>query len=224
MLPLLLLMAGTSHADDVLPSYREEVVIAAWKQLDGEITDACDWPRGSRGVGAPLECRADALKAVVAHANRFLERVADDARIHFLVGLAYRHAGDLHAAERAQEDAVARNRDRADAWWELGELRELRGDWAGAHAAFTEVVRLVPTGPRALPGWFQLAQTDAHLGDAEAFERDLREALRFGFSFRDVAGQPAWKAFFADPRLHDTLDRMLVVYADEDVRASLASP
>jgi hypothetical protein len=81
----------------------------------------------------------------------------------------------------------------------------------------------VPEGPRSYPGWLQLAQASAHLGEADDMEHDLHQALRFGFSFRDVEGQPAWRAFYADPRLHDTLERILTVYADEQIRESLGS-
>src|SRR5690606_10918968 len=130
-----------------LPSYREEVVVAAWGELDAAITASCSWPRGSpAGVGAPLRCDAERLRAVIARARDFARHVADDARVHFLIGLAHRHLGELAAAERAQQAAVSRNADRADAWWELGELRELRQDWPGAREAFEHVTRLVPEG------------------------------------------------------------------------------
>ena len=49
----------------------------------------------------------------------------------------------------------------------------------------------VKIGYSAWPGWFQLAQVDGHLHRADAFEDHLRQALRYGFSFRMIEGQPA---------------------------------
>lgn len=220
----LLLLAALARAEPELPSYREEVVVAAWTAMDDAITRACRWPEGQRGVGAPLACSELALDRAIDEGRAFERQVTPDARIRYLTGLATRHRGDLRAAERLLGEAVALDPGRAEAWFDLGELRAGRQDWAGAAEAFARVTALVPTGPRAWPGWLQRAQIAALQGDAAAFEHHLREALRHGFTFRMIVGQPAWRGFWADPRIQPTLEQMLSVYASEDVRESLETP
>jgi tetratricopeptide (TPR) repeat protein len=215
------LLTRAAQADLPLPDYRDELIVAAWIELDQRITQACTWPRGSAGVGAPLSCEPAALDRAIAHAEDFLTEVTEDGRIHYLIGLAHRHAGRLAEAERALRRATTLSPERTEAWFDLGELLSQRGAWPEARAAFTRVTTLLPTGPTAWLGWLQLAQVSAHQKDAEAFERDVREALRHGFTFRLIEGQPAWVGFYADPALHDTLDRLIRYYADEAVLNSL---
>lgn len=216
------LLAGWAQAASPdLPSYRNQVVVAYWTALDARITASCQWPRGAQGMGVPLVCRDKDLEEAIAAAQQFLTHVADDGRIHYLIGLAQRHLGQTAAAIASFEAAVQRDPTRAEAWFDLGELRANQQRWDDAATAFTHVTTLLPEGPQAWAGWLQLAQVDAHMGRAEAFEEHLRQALRWGFTFQMVAHQEAWKGFYADPTIHDVLDRMLSVYATPDVRGSL---
>jgi tetratricopeptide (TPR) repeat protein len=218
---LLLLPAS---AELPLPSYREEVIVGAWVEIDERITRACTWPEGSIGMGPPLSCDTAGLDRAIALAEQFLAEVAEDGRIHYLVGLAHRHAGRARQAEASLRQAVKISPDRKEAWSELGELLSQREAWDEARAAFERVTVLLPTGPGAWLAWLQLAQVDAHQQRPEDFEKHLREALRLGFSFRLIEGQPAWRAFYADPTIHDVLDRLLRYYADPDVIESLRTP
>lgn len=221
---LFLLPGLVARAEPPLPSYREELVVAAWEDLDRAITDACVWPRGQEGLGVPLSCEPARLDEVILRASLFLDRVVPDGRIRYLVGLAHRHKGELHQAQLAFRDAVRLSPDRAEAWFDLGELLAGQQDWDGARAAFEEVTRLVPEGTRSWPGWFQLAQVDAAQRRPEALEVHLRSALRHGFSFRLVTQNPAWRRFYADPELRPVLERLVSVYAEPEVRKALEQP
>ncbi|MCB9680291.1 MAG: tetratricopeptide repeat protein [Alphaproteobacteria bacterium] len=211
-----------ARAEPELPSYRDEIVVAEWIAVDKAITAACRWAPGSAGMGVPLSCSRDKLDAVLARIDAFQRTVTPDARLTYLAGLARRHQGDRAAAEATFREVVALDPRRAEAWMDLGELLTTDQRWDEAAAAFTRVTELVPEGPRAWPGWFQLAQVDAHRQQPDAFEDHLRQALRFGFTFRMIEGQPAWQAFWADPTLRPALERMLLVYGDAEIRQSLS--
>jgi tetratricopeptide (TPR) repeat protein len=209
MLALLLTLA---HADVPLPDYTNEVVVAAWFDLDRRISDACTWPDAGPDAGLPpLSCSETRLDAAIAHGERFLTQVRDDGRIRYLMALAHRHAGRLEDAEAELVRAVGVTPDRTEAWRELGDLRTLRGDHAAAAEALAKVTDLEPTNWVA---WFQRAQTAGHLGDAASFEAHLLKALEHGFTFRLIEGNPAWRAFLKDPALGRILERLGSVYGD----------
>ena len=90
-----------------------------------------------------------------------------------------------------------------------------------ARTAFTHVRDLRSEGDLAWIGPWRLAEVAALDHDAARFEADIKVALRRGFSFEHIAGQPNWRAFYADPALTDTLDKLLTVYATSEVRESL---
>ena len=91
-----------------------------------------------------------------------------------------------------------------------------------AERAFTEVAKRKTTGDNAWVGEWRLAEVAAFRHDPVAFERHIVTALERGFTFRNVMGLPNWRGFYADPALRDTLDKLLSVYADPDVKESLA--
>jgi cytochrome c-type biogenesis protein CcmH/NrfG len=215
------LFMSVAHAEVPLPSYREELVVAAWLEIDALITDACQWPEGTAGIGVPLACSEKRLDKAIQVAQDFVDHVTPDGRIHYLMGLAARHAGRLEQTERSLRTAVELSPDRKEAWLELGEMRMQRKAYDEAREAFERVAELLPEGPGAWVGWFQLAQLDAHQRRPDLFEQHIRRALRHGFSFRTIEGQPAWQAFYADPVMHDVLDRLVSYYADPEVVESL---
>ena len=92
---------------------------------------------------------------------------------HRQVGLAValRRLGRLDEAERACRAALAIDRDRADAYRELAEVAERRGDTAGAIAGFTEYLRLAPDGTDAAA---TRARLDRLQGPASRDDRETR--------------------------------------------------
>lgn len=219
MLTALLLTLAT--AAPPLPDYQEEAIVGAWTELDTRITAACVWPPGLTGLGPPLSCDDTKLKAALSRGLQLVRDLADDGRFHYLIALTHRHLGDVRAAEASLRDCLSRRPDRAEAWYDLGEILAARSAWTEAAEAFVQVTKLRPNGPVSWPGWLQLAQARAHLHDAPGFEDALREALRWGFDLRTIAGQPAWKAFYADPALRPAVERTVGVYAVPEVLESL---
>lgn len=216
---LLLLLAAPP-----LPDYREEAIVGAWTEFDRRITAACTWPAGQTGLGAPLACDPAGLDSAIAWGRQVLRDVADDGRIHYLIGLAQRYAGRPSEAEAALREAVRRSPDRAEAWADLGDLLSARSAWTEAADAFRNVARLKPEGPAAWYAWLQLAQIAANQHDPAGFEAALREALRLGFSLRTITGNPAWKAWWADPVMRPAVERMVGGYAEPGVLDSLRRP
>jgi hypothetical protein len=78
--------------------------------------------------------------------------------------------------------------------------------------------------PRGWMGPWRLAEVAANQHDADAFEDQMREALRRGFSFKTIAGLPNWQRFYADPVLHDSIEKLVTVYGDAKILDSLKSP
>lgn len=219
-----LALGQVARAEPELPSYKDQVVIAAWTEVDGQITAACDWPQGAEGLGVPLRCDPPALRATIAGAKAFERDVTPDGRIRYLIGLAYRHLGDVSAAETSFREALALSPKRAEAWFDLGELLAGKRDWAGARDAFTHVTTIVPSGPRAWPGWLQLAQMDAQLQDPPAFEVHLRQALRHGMNPQVIAGDRAWRGFLVDPVMGPVVERMVSIHGGPEILESLRAP
>jgi tetratricopeptide (TPR) repeat protein len=212
--------ASAAWADLPPPDWREELIVAAWTDVDRQITGACQWS-GAVGASIPTACDPARLDAAIATAGAFERQVTPDARLRYLTGLAHRHAGRPALAEAALREAAVLDRDRAEVWSDLGELLTARGAWAEADAAFAEVCRLRPSGAGAWIGWLQRAQVAASRQDPVGLETHLREALDRGLALAVVAGQPAWRRFYRDPLLRPVIERMVGMHADPAVLESL---
>ncbi|MEN0062559.1 MAG: tetratricopeptide repeat protein [Myxococcota bacterium] len=206
-----------SWADKPLPDLGPELARVEWARLDLQLTQGCQL--------APLlgvvTCQDGVVDKVVARIDAFSRAVVRDAGLEYLAGLAYRYDGRRGRARRRYEAAVALDPTYDAAWYDLGELHLVGGRLDEAEAAFAKVAELVADGEKAWVGPWRLAEVAASRGDAEAFETHIKAALQDGFTFRSIAGLPNWKAFYADPRLRDTFDKLLTVYATPEVRNSL---
>jgi len=210
-------MWAVALAAKPLPDLGPELARVEWVRLDLQLSRGC---RFSPQVGV-WTCQEGVTDAVVARVDAFSSQVVRDAGLEYLAGLAYRYDGQEGRARRRYRRAVALDPTYDAAWYDLGELYLISGQLDEAEAAFTKVAELVSQGDKAFVGPWRLAEVAALRGDAEGFERHIKRALQNGFSFRDIAGLPNWKGFYADPRLRDTLDKLLTVYATPDVRESL---
>jgi tetratricopeptide (TPR) repeat protein len=209
---ILLLLQG-ARGEMPLPSFPDELARQRWIEVDGILTEGCATDQ------FPVKCGQGIPDRAIAHADAFQKAIREDAGLEYLAGLACRYAGREDEAIRRYRHAIQLDPKRAEAWYDLGEIYQIRADLPAAREAFEQVSTLRSTGDLAWIGPWRLAEVGAMAHDPDAFERDLKEALRRGFSFRHVAGQPHWKAFYQDPALRDTLDKMLTVYAEPDVRA-----
>ncbi len=207
---------GVAFAEKPLPDLGTELARVEWRRLDLELERGCQF---SPLVGV-VTCREGVTEDVIQRVDAFSRGVVRDAGLEYLAGLAHRYGGEPARARRRYEAAVALDPTYDAAWYDLGELHLVQGRLDEAEAAFTKVAELVQ-GEKAWIGPWRLAEVAATRGDAEQFEVHIKEALRIGFSFESIAGLPNWKAFYADPRLRDTLDKLLTVYAAPGVRESL---
>jgi len=165
--------------------------------------------------------REQGMEAAEDFARRWRRVIGDDARLSYELGLAWRLAGDDARARAALDRALELDPERVDARYDRGELLLAGGDLDAAERDFREVVRLAP---ERWPGHFRLADLAGRRGQADAFERHLLDALRYGFSFRDVVGDPRWHAALADPELGPVLRRLVEVYQDPAVLRALEAP
>lgn len=210
-------LLATATATVPLPSYREELARDRWHEANTLLEQGCRFERALGGV----VCSEGVTDKVIELVDTFERALFPDAGLAYLAGLASKYAGDERGAVRRYEAALALEPDLVEAWYDLGEIRMTQGRYDEARAAFEEVAALRSEGEMAWIGPWRLAEVAALQHDARAFEEHIGRALELGFSFRQVIGLPNWKTFYADPALRPALDRLLTVYADEDVRRSL---
>ena len=192
---MIALAVGLAWAELPPPDYRDGLMSAA----------AAEVARLARERG---------LAEASAFARKWERQVGADARLAYELGLASRLAGDGAGALRHLDRALALDPELASARYDRGEVLLADGELDRAEADFREVVRLAPD---QWAGFFRLADVAGRRGDAAGFEANLLEALRHGFTFRDVAGDPRWRGYLADDALGPIVRRLVVVYQGEDV-------
>jgi tetratricopeptide (TPR) repeat protein len=213
-----LALALTAAAEVPLPSYRDGLARQRWVEVNALLEEGCATNR------FPVVCVEGAVDRAIAAADAWQRAATADAGLEYLAALANRYGGREREAIRRYERAIELDPARTEAWYDLGEIRMARGELTEAGAAFERVAALRGEGELAWIGPWRQAEVAALGHDAPAFEAHLKEALRRGFSFRQIAGQPNWRAFYADPALQDTLDKLLTVYSTPEVRESLRAP
>ncbi|MEZ4317969.1 MAG: tetratricopeptide repeat protein [Myxococcota bacterium] len=205
-----------AHAEVPLPDYEDALVQRTWYRVNSLIEAACSSGPGLRS------CTQEPLDEAIHIASSFQAEVVRDARLEYLLGLAYLSRGDRAEGETHLQNAVALDPDRADAWHDLGEVYLQSERLDEAAGAFANVSRLVPTGPKAWLGPWREAEVAAHQGNSEAFEKHMKLALTRGFTFRTIRGLPNWKKFYADPALRPSVTKLVTVYGTPDILESLA--
>lgn len=228
---LLTLLSAPAAAERPLPSLRDELGIEAWYEVNAHIDEAGRLrteqdPERNPERAAELEAQADAqLRKAIARATAFRQTVAETSGLAYLEGLAWRLLGDDAKAEAAWRRSIALDPEGAvDAWHDLGELLISRQAWADADDAFGHVTRGVTSGPQAWRGPLRQAEVAGWQGDPKGLEDHLQEALRRGYRMQWLSGLPQWRAFYADPRLHDVVGRYARVYGGRDLLEGLETP
>jgi tetratricopeptide (TPR) repeat protein len=150
-----------------------------------------------------------------------VEDSAEDAKLSYELGLGWRLAGRPDRALTALDAAIKADPTMVAAHYDRGELRLHQGDLDAAKADFTAVSEAEPT---AWPGHFRLADVAGRQGDVATFEQELTAALRCGFSFRSISGDPRWREVFHDPTLGPAMQRLITVYQGEDVFTLFEEP
>lgn len=214
---VLLLLVSLAHADVPLPDYDRTLARATWVEVDRLLQRGC----GYDPQAGALVC-SDEVHEAIDRARAFQEIVFEDAALQYLVGLGYKYQGKDGRAKRAYRAAIELDPTLVEAWYDLGEILLAEHQLDEAEQAFQKVAELLPSGDRSWLGLWRLAEVAAHRGDAAAFEERLKEALKRGFSFQTVAGLPNWKAFYADPALRDSIEKLVTVYGTRDVLESFA--
>jgi len=178
-----------------VPDYREALLADVEAEADALIAEA----RLDEALGLVQDFRS----------------IQDDARLAYEEGLILRLMGEPKGAQRLYEEALAADPSLAFAWYDLGELHLLAGRTPEAREAFEQASAL---SEDHVNGWappFRLAELAGLEGDVVSFDRHLKEAVRRGFRFATVVGDPAWTRFLADEELGEVLRRLMVVYGEE---------
>lgn len=212
MITGLLLTAALAHGELPPPDYRSELANAAADEIRRRAEEAASSDDPFAGMRAAEEF-ADRWRRRIG-ADSGSRRLEDDAKLAYELGLGWRLAGDEDRALAALNLAIVEDPSMVAAHYDRGEIKLNRGQVDAAILEFQTVVRLKPTG---WPGHFRLADIARRAGDAQAFEHELTEALRGGFSFRALAGDESWHQTFSHPRLGPVMRRLITVYQGDDV-------
>lgn len=210
---VLLTLMALAWAEQPLPSFSEDRTIQTWLRLNAAIEQACMMDPRTGGHA----CDPEPLGRTINQARAWTTHVHKDARILYLIGLAHRLRQEPKLAVNAYQQALSIDPSRQDAWSDLGELRLAEADYEGAREAFEHVSELVDSGPHSWIGPYRLAEVAGFEQQPEAFERHIKQALRRGFSFQQVADLPAWRQFYADPVMRDTVAKLVTVYGTPDL-------
>ena len=230
LLPLLCLLAvpTVAQAEIPLPSYEARLGTRAWHAVDrhferGVSLRADAAARRDPALRRELEAEADAaFRKAIEEATAYRQTVRDTSGLAYLEGLSWRMLDEPTKAEAAYRRSIELDPEGAtDAWHDLGELLMTQEEWAEADAAFAHVTAQITDGPHAWQGPLRQAEVAAWQGDAAGLEKHLHEALRRGFKMDTIRGQPQWSSFYGDPRLHDTVEKMVRVYGDPSLLPAL---
>lgn len=202
MLPFLIAIA---IAEVPLPSYEDELSKKAEHRIE------------------ELMAQGDADQAL-AEAETFQRQITDTAQVSYLVGLIHNRAGRIDQAISAYQRSIALNGDLPEAWYDLGELLMIQASFDEAAVAFAKATELYPSGKDSWRSPLRQAEVAGHQRSPDEFESHLKMALRRGFSFRDIEGQPQWQTFYADPLLRDPLTKMVTVYGRPETLDTLIPP
>lgn len=202
LLPLLVIGGGVARAELPLPSYRDALSVGAYEEVD-----------------ALYEERR--YEEAIARAQAFEKSVMQTAGLEYLIGLCWRNLDDDKQAEKYLRHSIELDATYDAAWYDLGEILLVNGRFEEAGECFAHVSELRPSGPGSFLGPLRQAEVAAHLQQPEVFETHIKEALRRGFSFREIRGLPNWQKFYADPVMRESVVKMVTVYGTEDVLETL---
>ncbi len=215
---LWLLLAAGAFAEMPLPDYDQSLARAEWHVLNNRIEANCQYAQ----VRGAVVCRDMAeVDAIIADAEHWMDNVTEDAGIIYLVGLCWRYKGGEDQARAHWERATKSDPDYRAPWYDLGEVYLAANELDRAKVAFEHVQRLSPEGPASWLAPWRLAEVAAAQQRPDDFERHMREALRAGFTFERIQGTPNWKAYLADPVMHDSVQQLITVYGSQAVLDSL---
>ncbi|NCG17891.1 MAG: hypothetical protein GWP91_02620 [Rhodobacterales bacterium] len=213
-----LLLAAGAFAEMPLPDYERSLATAEWHALNNRIEANCEFVP----VRGAVVCRnPDEVDVVITDAERWMSVVSEDAGIIYLVGLCWRYKGEDAKAQSHWERATRSDPDYRAPWYDLGEIYLANQSLDKARVAFEHVTRLSPDGPTAWIGPWRLAEVAAAQQRPDDFEAHMRTALQHGFTFERIQGTPNWKAYLADPVMHDSVQQLITVYGSQTVLDSL---
>lgn len=196
MISLLLALTLTARGEQPPPDYRAALLAAAEDEADALIAQG-------------------ELEQALALVRDVRAQVVDDARLTYEEGLILNLMGETAKAEARYRDALAQDPGLASAWYDLGGILLGRGETEEARAAFQAASEGSASHPKGWAAPLQLALMSARDRDAEAMERWLREGLRRGLRFADIAPHPEWTEIRRDPELGLVLERLATVYGEE---------
>ncbi len=192
-------LIGRANAEVPPPNYRDVIAGAAQAEV-------------------ARRAEADGMAAAEVFARNWSRQVAEDARVVYAVGLAWRLAGDDGKARSSLDRALKMDPLLVAARYDRGEVLLNVGDLPAAEVDFREVARLAP---EHWAGHFRLADLAGRRRDAAGFETHLVAALRCGFSMRSVVADPRWRGYLADAVLGPVLRKLVEVYQDESILRAL---
>jgi tetratricopeptide (TPR) repeat protein len=157
-------------------------------------------------------------RQAIQEAGRITRAVERFALVAYEAGYAHYHLGELDAAARQYDQALALDPHLAAAHYDRGEIALAQGDLERAQEHFQAVVRL---RPQHWAGHFRLAHLAGLAGTPAALHTHLSAAIGTGFELENLLVDPDWRAFSRDPVLGPVLRKLVVLYGDETILLQL---
>lgn len=121
-------------------------------------------------------CRDENWRAVVAAAERVLQREPDNRLLRYIVGAIYANVARPAEARRHLESLLPiRDAEYVDVHWLLGDSAYAQGDLRRAMAAFQSGLKMKPDEAKA---HYALGLIHGRMDDRDAARQELAEALR----------------------------------------------
>lgn len=133
-------------------------------------------------------------------------------RVSYEIGYAHHRLGELDAAVRNYDAALARDPELTTALYDRGEIHLQQGRLELAKADFSLVAKQNPTH---WAGHFRLAHLAGIDGQVDAFEHHLMKAIEHGFDLETVQPDPEWIGFTKKPNIRSVLRKLVILYGND---------
>ena len=158
--------------------------------------------------------KAHGLSDALAYGDAFRESVTDGLEVQYELALMLNRSGDLDAALERYTALLETHPKHVPSLYDRGEILLIQGLFDAAELDLRQLEELKPDV------WvvhFRLAEVAAYQANASAFEQQILEALRDGFSLSMLAESGEhWHNWANDPSLGLVLKQLFLLYGSEE--------
>lgn len=157
--------------------------------------------------------RASGLDAALEYGDAFRQSVFNGVELQYELALMLNRAGHLDKALARYSELLEQDSKHIPSLYDRGEILLIQGRYTEAE---TDLRQLEVLKPDVWVVHFRLAEVAAYQANASAFEQQILEALRDGFSLSLLAESGEhWHNWANDPSLGLILKQLFLLYGSE---------